>query len=361
MQASIPLLTSYARPALIVICGMLLFNLPTLIYKSQMFLRGVAYILLCNDKSWKKPDDPSLVVGPLLEDSSKIERKTVYFVRHGESTWNDTFNKGSHRSWFTFILGWYPGLIKAVLYELYLFLAGKLDSWFYDAPLSNLGIRQAEDLSKFLNEQQPPKEQSSFGDREKFHLSVLTAQPGSPPSKLVCSNLRRAISTVAAAFQDRLSRRPQEKILIIPVLQEISRNPDALSLTPAHAQIHASWMEKTSTVCDFQNIFTNQVDMSLHSGNKPIGTNGLKRMNLFCDFLFSPSVTEDYVIVGGHSLWFRSFFQTFLPYTTIHASQKKKIVNGGVVAFEFVKANTKYGPRYMIDPKSIDVVYGGFH
>ena len=120
-------------------------------------------------------------------------------------------------------------------------------------------------------------------------------------------------------------------------------------------------MEKTFTEVDFQHVFTNQVDMSLHSGNKPIGTNGLKRMNLFCDFLFSPSVTEDYVIVGGHSLWFRSFFQTFLPYKSSHISKKKKIVNGGVVAFEFVKANTKNGPRYMIDPKSIDVVYGGFH
>lgn len=155
--------------------------------------------------------------------------------------------------------------------------------------------------------------------------------------------------------------RPQEKILVIPVLQEISRNPDALSITPAHAQIHASWMEKTSDVCDFQNIFTNQVDMSLHIGNKPIGTNGLKRMNLFCDFLFSPSVTEEYVIVGGHSLWFRSFFQTFLPFASDHISKQKKMVNGGVVAFVFVKANTKYGPRYMIDPKSMDVVYGGFH
>lgn len=146
-----------------------------------------------------------------------------------------------------------------------------------------------------------------------------------------------------------------------PKIPFASRNPDALSITPAHTQIHASWMEKkTRTACDFQDIFTNQVDMSLHSGNKPIHTNGLKRMNLFCDFLFSPSVTEAYVIVGGHSLWFRSFFQTFLPFGSPHVAKKKKIVNGGVVAFEFIKANTKYGPRYMINPKSIDVVYGGF-
>jgi hypothetical protein len=139
-----------------------------------------------------------------------------------------------------------------------------------------------------------------------------------------------------------------------------SRNPDALSITPAHAQIHASWIDKTSKICDFQDIYTNQVDMSLHNGNKPINTNGLKRMNLFCDFLFSPSVMEEYAIIGGHSLWFQSFFQTFLPHDVQHLSKKNNIVYGGVVAFELIKASTKQGPKYMIDPKSIDVVYGGF-
>lgn len=102
--------------------------------------------------------------------------------------------------------------------------------------------------------------------------------------------------------------------------------------------------------------------MSLHIGNKPVTTNGLKRMNLFCDFVFTPSVKEDYVIIGGHSLWFRSFFQTFLPHEFNHISKKKKIVNGGIVAFELMKANTDNdSTTYMIDPKSVSVVYGGFH
>jgi hypothetical protein len=134
-----------------------------------------------------------------------------------------------------------------------------------------------------------------------------------------------------------------------------------LSITPAHTQIQASWVDKTSKVCDFQEIFTNQFDMSLHIGNKPINTNGLKRMNEFCDFVFSPSVKEENVIAGGHSIWFRSFFSTFLPYATIHPSKKKKMVNGGVVAFELIKATTKSGPKYMIDPETVHVVYGGFH
>jgi hypothetical protein len=120
-------ISTLLRPVLILVCGMMLFNLPTLIYKLGMFIRGIVYLLLCNDKSWKKPQDPNIVFGPLLKSPEKVERKTVYFVRHGESTWNDTFNKGSHRSAVVFAVGFIPGLIKALLYELYLILSGKLD------------------------------------------------------------------------------------------------------------------------------------------------------------------------------------------------------------------------------------------
>lgn len=100
--------------------------------------------------------------------------------------------------------------------------------------------------------------------------------------------------------------------------------------------------------------------MSLHVGDKPLNTNGLKRMNEFCEFIYSPSVREDYVVVGGHSIWFRSFFRLFLPYSVHHVSKNKKLVNGGVVAFDLIKAETRRGPKYMIDPKTIKVIYGGF-
>lgn len=117
----------FSRPVLILVCGMLLFNLPTLIYKIGMFVRGIVYLVMCNDKSWKKPRDPKVVVGTLLDAGEPVERKTIYFIRHGESTWNDTFNKGSHRSALVFALGFFPGLVKALLYETYITLSGKLD------------------------------------------------------------------------------------------------------------------------------------------------------------------------------------------------------------------------------------------
>lgn len=114
------------RSVVILICGMLLFNLPTVIYKIRMFFTGILYFLFCWDKSWKRPVDPGSIFGPHLSQGLPVERKTIYFIRHGESTWNDTFNKG-HRSVAVFVIGFVPGLIKALLYELYLLLSGKLD------------------------------------------------------------------------------------------------------------------------------------------------------------------------------------------------------------------------------------------
>ena len=119
------------RSALILVCGMLLFNLPTVLYKMRMLFRGVLYFFLCWDKSWKKPADPGSVFGPHFSEGLPVERKTIYFVRHGESTWNDTFNKGSHRSMALFLLGFIPGLIKSALYELYLLLSGKMDRYVF--------------------------------------------------------------------------------------------------------------------------------------------------------------------------------------------------------------------------------------
>jgi hypothetical protein len=131
------------RPGLILVCGMLLFNLPTLLYKIRMFFRGILYFVLCWDKSWKKPQDPGAIFGPHLSQGLPVERKTVYFVRHGESTWNDTFNKGHHRSTAVFVIGFIPGLVKATLYELYLLLSGKLDRYVSFVRFSNLDYRTA--------------------------------------------------------------------------------------------------------------------------------------------------------------------------------------------------------------------------
>jgi hypothetical protein len=325
-------------------------------------IQGISYFFFCHDKSWPKQTDPQEIFAPIIkanEFNSKIEKKTLIFVRHGESTWNDTFNKGAHRSALAFAIGFVPGIIKSLLYEFYLLISGKIDSWFYDSPLSHLGLSQVKALAAFLN--QDPVNDKSLSEEDRRILQILRKDPNSPPSRLISSNLRRALSTVAASFQERLLRNPQESILIVPSLQEISRNPDTLSITPSLTKVKPSWIEQSSDVCDFNSIFTKQVDMQYHMGNKPIDTNGMKRMMEFNKKVFSSSLPEDYLIIGGHSIWFRSFFREFLPHGIDHVSKKKKIVNCGAIAFDLWKASTDDGKyNFMIDEKSIRVVYGGF-
>ncbi len=100
--------------------------------------------------------------------------------------------------------------------------------------------------------------------------------------------------------------------------------------------------------------------MNLHTGNKPIDTNGLKRMKEFCKVAFSSTLDAEYIIVGGHSIYFRSFFREFLPRESNFVGKKKKVVNCGAVAFDLLKTNVDGVDKYMIDEKSFRIVYGGF-
>jgi hypothetical protein len=63
----------------------------------------------------------------------------------------------------------------------------------------------------------------------------------------------------------------------------------------------------------------------------------------------------------GHSYWFLAFFQTYLPRDFDHVCKKKKLVNGGVIGFTILHKKTENdGDKYMIDPKSLVVLYNGF-
>ena len=47
----------------------------------------------------------------------------LYLILHR----NDTFNKGKHRSKLRFAIGFVPGLVRALTYEFYMLLVGRLD------------------------------------------------------------------------------------------------------------------------------------------------------------------------------------------------------------------------------------------
>jgi len=362
------LVHSLLKPLLAVTLVCVLSNPAAAWSKVQLFINTVTYLALCNDKSWKKPQaDPASFFPENDNNSSNstsndnnVQSKTIIFVRHGESTWNDTFNKGD-RGTAQFLKNFIPNLVSAAATEWYFWVSGQAnESWFYDAPLSNKGREQAEGVYNFLQsdlQYMTPKEASFLrlltGHDKNGKLSVA----GSPPAaQLVVSNLRRAISTMAIGFGDRLNLKlPNDKILILPDLQEISRNPDALSITAPHGKVLAAYTDPVS----IHGILEHQVDTSKHTGNKPVDTNGLKRMQSFCQCVFE-DIEKDAVVAAGHSLWFRSFFRTYLPATTEHIAKKKKIVNGGTVGFTLKRITVDGTNHYMIDPTSITVLHGGF-
>jgi hypothetical protein len=98
-----------------------------------------------------------------------------------------------------------------------------------------------------------------------------------------------------------------DRMLVLSELQEISRNPDTLALAPPGG------------VPDLDSLFTQLgpqfhygvLDGSTHKGSKPLRGNGLTRLNAFAGWCFTRG--EDTVVATGHSLYFKHFFNTFLP------------------------------------------------
>jgi hypothetical protein len=244
--------------------------------------------------------------------------------------------------------------------EWYLMVTGQdRESWFYDSPLSDKGKMQAEGVRKFL---QTDLTYSTPQEARMIRLLRGESPDGKkvttegPSSQLISSNLRRAISTLAIGVRDRLDRKlPGDNILILSQLQEISFNPDALSITPPKGKC-----EPTFTDPKFlKPIFATRIDTSMHTGNKPVNTNGLMRLQDFCNVLFD-QVPKENVICAGHSFWFKYFFRTFLPRDYEHVSKEKKIRNGGCVGFTLEKKTTDNGVFYEVVPGSIVVLYIGF-
>ena len=346
--------------------------------KLQLAVDTFRYLILSKDKKWKKPAEDPASFFPKDDDGELVvlRKKTVVFFRHGESTWNDTFNKGDRKS-TAFLIGFIPGLIRSLVTEWYFLVRGKSDdSWFFDAPLSEKGISQAQGVAKFLRDTDPkyatPKE-------AKF-LRLIKGEESSEKTEtgkcvLVSSNLRRAISTCAISLKDRLDRKlPGDKIVILQELQEASINPDAQSIAPPFVKLLTSFTDSEGV----KNIYANQTDTSINKGNKGIDSNGLIRMQAFCNLLFgagsdSDKETDgdnagsllssaDHVLCTGHSYWFRAFFQTYLPKDFTHVSKTKKIVNGGMVGFTLchTKVTATGEDKYLIDPSSLTILYAGF-
>ena len=257
--------------------------------------------------------------------------------RHAESAWNLVFNKGFGSD--------FPGRLRdAVVKEAK--LGNTLDSVFMDSPLSKIGTDQAEALQEFVE----------TGEEK---LSELLR--GKEGDSIMCSsNLRRALSTLTIGMWERL-KRTQEKIYVLSSLQEITFNVDGVSLAKpglapqlSDTELNSLYGGGDASKFDPDRYY----DCAFNAGNKPVFTTGIERMQQFCAWCFEQEAST--IIAGGHSLYNRFFFKTFLPKSSSHESKVKKMQNCAVVSMTLKKGKKKNKTWYAIDEDSVDVVYLGF-
>eukprot|EP01084_Bolivina_argentea_P267001 453082_1 len=308
--------------------------------KIRLAITGLLHMLLSTDKRRKKDGgDPRNV-----EQDRRFPIKHIIFVRHGESEWNEVFNCG-------FGLSFFIRLARAIIAELV--LLPTRDSVFFDSPLSEAGLKQTQELTRFLSKPNPVP--NAAVDEVVAILRGDNGHAGS--SILTTSNLRRSIATCLICLWDRLNT-TNEKIHVLSCLQEITLNIDGMSLleekeTPDGGVADAlQGGEKTDCF-----------DATHNKGTKPLNGNGINRMYEFCSWAYNRN--EETIICSGHSYYFREFFRTFLPKDVDHIAKTKKMVNCGVVAFDLVKGvDSSVGgvkkTMYRIVPDSITNIYGGY-
>jgi broad specificity phosphatase PhoE len=297
--------------------------------KAWVFSYGVCYLFLSSDKLSKRQLAKAHAAQAMGGGVEKEIR--LIFVRHGESVWNYVFNRGFGPSFLV-------RLVRVTLHELYLLPLD--DSAYVDSPLSARGLEQCASLHRFLRT-------PCVDARAAADFAALTS--GEASSVLVSSQLRRAACTLAIALADRIGR-SRERILLHSSCQEISRNVDTMALAPTEC-VPPMWLPDPTLSAAF--------DASANAGNKALGAPGCTRLHDFCQW--AAERPEKTIIVAGHSLWFRSFFQLFLPAAVEHPSKKHKLVNCGVAGLTLQVLRDAHGQeRYRIDPASIVVVYGGF-
>jgi len=207
---------------------------------------------------------------------------------------------------------------------------------FFDSPLNQQGIEQAQDIATWL--------------QEKKILYPCTVEKDDEVVVAV-SNLRRAQQTVLIALQNYfLQDKKKNKLFILSSLQEISNNVDTIALCPATSN---PILPQIPSLLQVPFLFDTSYDL----GNKDkIGT---ERIHEFCQWAFSRP--EKTVIVGCHSLWARSFFRLLISSktnTTPHIATQSKISNGGIVSCSLSARRTSRSNKvhYFIHPDSIQVL-----
>eukprot|EP00613_Pedinella_sp_CCMP2098_P049341 CAMPEP_0171828408 /NCGR_PEP_ID=MMETSP0992-20121227/7157_1 /TAXON_ID=483369 /ORGANISM="non described non described, Strain CCMP2098" /LENGTH=442 /DNA_ID=CAMNT_0012443609 /DNA_START=37 /DNA_END=1365 /DNA_ORIENTATION=+ len=354
--------------------------------KVYLLAYGTVVMLVTTDQKWdkKKLPDPDSIKGQPTNTS-----KRIIFIRHGESLWNEAFNGSKRPDKFLYQVA------KALVGEF--MLLPEFDSVLLDSPLNELGFSQAKLLSRALASWPRGVDQELRTEQLARDVASLRGDPEGPTSVVVTSNLRRAAQTAVVALWARFKPLDEidyeededgdfdhesssvgsggvsmgqvgqfpETIKVLSALQEVSRNVDTLSLTGTHSPVPLQGVQAAlnlSSPVDAAELFS----CAHNAGNKPVFGTGLHRMQTFCEWVFSQE--EEVVICAGHSLWFKHFFNTYLPASAEgHDALDCKMKNGGCVAFTLergksVGSNGGHPDVFVhrADPDSITIVDGGF-
>jgi hypothetical protein len=368
---------SVAYPLLLISLVLpLLFYPKATLHKYYYLYNSIQYILFCQDKKKTKrkkttknengvtedgtdttpttstTTDPSIYFPGYNNNSNNanidntntiVTKKTILFVRHGESTWNYTFNKGNDRSTMTFLLYFIPNVVQTLWYEYYYYMTGQwTESLLYDSPLSHHGIQQAQTIQQLISNTNlqfvTPKEEKylsillkgSHNTTTTRTISTTTAADASTNDNdnnhndtshldttlYLVSNLRRAITTAGIAFYPQLtsttnatastasdlsktgthtSSSSLRRLRIVTALQEISSNPDALCISPPPptAHNHSMVSSRSDPISIRRYIYGNHhgsgggvMDTTYHTGNKSLSSTGQARIHEFCHLLF---------------------------------------------------------------------------
>ncbi|CAA9990513.1 conserved Plasmodium protein, unknown function [Plasmodium knowlesi strain H] len=180
----------------------------------------------------------------------------------------------------------------------------------------------------------------------KDHIDILNSSV-KYPSAILCSDLRRAISSCFIALYNRINKN-NEPIQVLNSLQEISRNPDCVSLFDFHDNKYIS----------------TDVEKFVH---KDVEKNCVKNIRIKRNFVNNKFLdTLSYIfnndknifIIFGHSLWFLLFFKYFLKQP--HKAKTHKMQNSGIVVFNIIKYDQDNKVNYEIEKDSVRVLYKGF-
>jgi len=153
-------------------------------------------------------------------------------------------------------------------------------------------------------------------------------------------------------------------VVLLSHLQEITSNPDGMSLSgkcemPPVSVVLRLYGSGKSPVKNWEEWLSSRFNTSFKEGFKPLHSRADDRMRAFVAWLFSEE--HETIVLCGHSMWFRYFFECYLPRDSKHSAKENKIQNTGTIALDFVKCEMKDGSvRYRIEADSIAVVHRGF-